>query len=260
MMKIIRSFFRKKTLINAIPRYIIFIILNLRYLKKYNTLNGSFYLPFFAFQDVIRNTIIKNKIYEEEVYNAVKKKIKPNSIVLDIGSNYGQMSILWSKVKQGVQVYSFEASSYIFTILKKNIEINNANVKAFNNIVGNVSDKLAYISKSKLDKYTSYGSNKLEFTKEKKNSDKIECIKIDDIAFNQNISVMKIDVQGFDLHVLKGAKETIKKYEMPIIFEYDKELEKDFNYNFRDFQNFLEEIKYKIILKIDKNNYLIEKE
>ena len=71
---------------------------------------------------------------------------------------------------------------------------------------------------------------------------------------------MKIDVQGFDLHVLKGAKETIKKYEMPIIFEYDKELEKDFNYNFRDFQNFLEEIKYKIILKIDKNNYLIEKE
>ena len=62
MMKIIRSFFRKKTLINAIPRYIIFIILNLRYLKKYNTLNGSFYLPFFAFQDVIRNTIIKNKI------------------------------------------------------------------------------------------------------------------------------------------------------------------------------------------------------
>jgi len=260
MMEIIRSFFREKTLINAIPRYIIFIILNLKYLKKYNTLNGSFYLPFFAFQDVIRNTIINNKIYEEEVYNAVKKHIKPNSIVLDIGSNYGQMSILWSKVKPGVQVYSFEASSYIFKILKKNIEINSANVKAFNNIVGNVRDKLAYISKSKLDKYTSYGSNKLEFTKEKKNSDKIECIKIDDIAFNQNISVMKIDVQGFDLHVLKGAKETIKKYEMPIIFEYDKDLEKDFDYNFRDFKNFLEEIKYKIILKIDKNNYLIEKE
>ena len=260
MMKIIRNFFREKTLINALPRYIIFIILNLKYLKKYNTINGSFYLPFFAFQDVIRNTIINNKIYEEEVYNAVKKHIKPNSIVLDIGSNYGQMSILWSKVKPGVQVYSFEASSYIFTILKKNIEINNANVKAFNNIVGNVREKLAYISKSKLDKYTSYGSNKLEFTKEKKNSDKIECIKIDDIAFNQNISVMKIDVQGFDLHVLKGAKETIKKYEMPIIFEYDKDLEKDFDYNFRDFENFLEEIKYKIILKIDKNNYLIEKE
>ena len=260
MMKIIRNFFREKTLINALPRYIIFIILNLKYLKKYNTINGSFYLPFFAFQDVIRNTIINNKIYEEEVYNAVKEHIKPNSIVLDIGSNYGQMSILWSKVKPGVQVYSFEASSYIFTILKKNIEINNANVKAFNNIVGNVREKLAYISKSKLDKYTSYGSNKLEFTKEKQNSDKIECIKIDDIAFNQNISVMKIDVQGFDLHVLKGAKETIKKYEMPIIFEYDKDLEKDFDYNFRDFENFLEEIKYKIILKIDKNNYLIEKE
>lgn len=260
MLKIINDLFREKTLLNYFPRFIIFKILNLKYLKKYNTLYGPFYLPFFAFKDVVRNLIINNKIYEEEVYNAVKKHIKPNSIVLDIGSNYGQMSILWSKVKPGVQVYSFEASSYIFKILKKNIEINSANVKAFNNIVGNVSDKLFYISKSNLDKYTSYGSNKIEFTKEKKNSDKIKCIKIDDIEFNQNISVMKVDVQGFDLDVLKGAKETIKKHQMPIIFEYDKEFEKDFDYTFKDFENFFKEIKYKIISKIDKYNYLIEKE
>ena len=113
MLKIIKNFFREKTLFNAIPRYIIFVILNLKYLKKYKTLNGSFYLPLFAFQDVIRNSIINNKIYEEKVYNAVKKHIKPNSIVLDIGSNYGQMSILWSKVKPGVQVYSFEASNNV---------------------------------------------------------------------------------------------------------------------------------------------------
>ena len=68
---------------------------------------------------------------------------------------------------------------------------------------------------------------------------------------------MKIDVQGYDLEVLKGAKETIKKHKMPIVFEYEKDFEKTFNYKFDDFKKFIEEINYKINLKIDDSNYLI---
>ena len=44
---------------------------------------------------------------------------------------------------------------------------------------------------------------------------------------------------------------------MPIIFEYEKDFEKDFNYKFEDFENFITEINYKIISKIDSSNYLI---
>ena len=68
---------------------------------------------------------------------------------------------------------------------------------------------------------------------------------------------MKVDVQGFDLEVLKGAKNTILKEKMPIIFEYEKDFEKDFNYKFEDFENFISEINYKIVSKIDDSNYLI---
>ena len=41
------------------------------------------------------------------------------TIVLDLGANYGQMSILWSQQKPNVKVYAFEASTYVFKILKK---------------------------------------------------------------------------------------------------------------------------------------------
>ena len=38
---------------------------------------------------------------------------------------------------------------------------------------------------------------------------------------------MKIDVQGYDLDVLKGSEKTILKHKMPIIFEYEEKFEKN---------------------------------
>ena len=167
------------------------------------------------------------------------------------------------KQKRGnIEVYSFEASKYLFEILTKNTEINGANVKLFNNLVGNVSSSNFHIKKANLSKFNTYGSNKIEIIKtstDKNNSEieNVKSIKIDDIFFDKQISFMKVDVQGFDLEVLKGAKKTIVKEKMPIIFEYEKDFEKDFNYKFEDFENFISEINYKISSRIDNSNYLI---
>ena len=57
--------------------------------------------------------------------------------------------------------------------------------------------------------------------------------------------------------LLKGSKKTILNHKMPIIFEYEEKFEKEFNYTFRDFENFINEINYKIETKIDEINYLI---
>ena len=91
----------------------------------------------------------------------------------------------------------------------------------------------------------------------KKKTHKIKAIKIDDINFEKKISAMKIDIQGYDLDALKGSKKTILKHKMPIIFEYEEKFEKEFNYTFKDFENFINEINYKIETKIDEINYLI---
>ena len=44
---------------------------------------------------------------------------------------------------------------------------------------------------------------------------------------------------------------------MPIVFEYEKDFEKDFGYKFEDFEKFIFEINYKIKSKIDNSNFLI---
>jgi len=258
---IVKNFFITKRYLYFLPRKIRLKIFNLKKLKLYKTKTGSYYLPQFALKDLIRNEIIDNKIFDRKVYETAIKYVKDDTIVLDIGANFGQLSILLSKCKKDVEVYSFEASKYIFEILKKNVQINKANVKLFHNLVGNETEQELFIKKLNISKFNTYGSNMIEKTELRNenslNIEKINSIRIDDVFFDKKISFMKIDVQGYDLEVLKGSKRTIMKHQMPIIFEYEEDFAKDFNYTFKSFENFIDEINYEISTQIDKSNYLI---
>jgi len=245
----------KKTRIYKFVKLIYYKIHNLKFIKKYQTITGAYYLPIFAFKDVIRNKIINNEIYQEEIVNLAKNFIKPNSTVLDVGANYGQMSIIFSKSHNNVKVYSFEAQRFIFNILKKNVAINNVNIKCFYNLVGNLN-MVVKVKKNNLDKFMTWGSYNLKITSSNLDYEFIKAIKIDDLNINENISFFKIDVQGMDFEVLKGARLTIAKHKMPILFEYEKEYEEEYGYKFNDIEEFINSINYKIF-KIVDNNILI---
>src|SRR5260221_10816911 len=89
-------------------------------LTLYKTKTGNYYLPADAHQDVIANTIKKGQIFDVEIYEIAKKYIKPGTIALDIGSNFGQMAILMSKMvgESGI-VHAFDADDFVFKILEK---------------------------------------------------------------------------------------------------------------------------------------------
>ena len=139
--------------------------------------------------------------------------------------------------------------------LKKNVQINNPNIKTFNLILSDKSENNSV--KDPELKFGTYGSDNLEFTENFLENKKIvKSVKIDDLEFNKKISFMKIDVQGMDYKVLMGAKNTIEKNKMAIIFEYEDLFEKKFNYNFEMFVNFVNDIDYKF-QTIVKQNFLI---
>ena len=71
---------------------------------------------------------------------------------------------------------------------------------------------------------------------------------------------MKIDVQGWDLKVLRGSIKTIKKNRMPIIFEYEEIFEKEMNYNFEDFLILFKNLDYKFKTVINNNFLVLPKE
>lgn len=252
----------KKSFIIKITRFIyrnfFYGLMNqTKILKLYKTKTGLYYLPFFATEDSIKYHIIKNKIYQKEIVRYAKKFSKKESVILDVGSNYGQMSILFSKLKKNITVYSFEAQKFIFDILEKNIEINKVkNVKSIHTLVGN-KNIYTFIKDTNLFKSFSWGEQNIIIdTKNINLKNKIKMIKIDSIKFKKKISFFKIDVEGMDFEVLKGARKTIKKHKMPIIFEYSKEYEKLYNFNFLKVIRFIKSIDYKI-KRINKTNYLL---
>ena len=221
----------------------------------YKTKNGMYYLPIFAYKDMIRNAILNDEVFQPEVLSIAKQYVKENSIVLDLGANYGQLSIEFSKLQKNVTVYSFEAQEYIFRLLKKNIEINNCSAIPHYNLVGNET-KTVKAKINTLETFATWGANTITVDKNAKDFNYIEAIKIDDLNINEKISFMKIDIQGKDLDALKGAKQTILKNKMPILFEYEVMFENVYGYNFNDFEDFINEINYKIHLK-SNTDYLI---
>jgi len=238
-----------------IKKKLIRIFWNIKIYRLYKTKNGNFYLPLCAYKDEIRNEIKNNRIYQPEVIDIAKQYVKENTAVLDVGSNYGQMTIEFSRLKKNVVVYSFEAQKFIYKLLKKNIHINNVNAKCFYNLVGN-ENKIVKIKTDKLNNFDTWGSNYVEIIQNEKNFNYIKAVKIDDLIIKEKISFMKIDIQGRDLDALKGAKKTILNNKMPILFEYEKTFEDIFQYKFKDYENFIEEINYKIHFKT-LNDYLI---
>lgn len=227
-------------------------------LKKYNTSTGVYFLPKFAFSDIIAKQIKKSKIYDEEIYLEAKKLVKSESIVIDIGSNFGQLSILFSKLHKNIEVHSFEASKFIFNILKKNIEANKANVIPYNiALTDNINDKM-YEPIINFKECSTYGAYPLINIKNDLNlKDKIISNKLDNMNFKKLISFIKIDTQGMDLKVMKGAKKIIIQNQCPVIFEYEENLEKKHGHTFQDVVNFVKEINYKFYKIIYNINYLI---
>ena len=73
---------------------------NLKIYKLYETKNGKYYLPVFAYKDVIANEIKNNKIFQSEILDLAKQYVEENTAVLDVGSNFGQLTIEFSKLKK----------------------------------------------------------------------------------------------------------------------------------------------------------------
>lgn len=106
------------------------------------------------------------------------------------------------------KVTTFEPQPAIFNILKKNLELNAVNAEPCNFALGE------YEGKATIAKYDSSntGATALMPTAE----GQLPIRSVDSLLYD-DVNFMKIDVEGFEESVLKGARETIKRNK-PIIW------------------------------------------
>lgn len=226
-------------------------------IRRYDTATGKYFLPNNAPEDAVMNAIINDKIFEEDVVDCARRYINKGTAVLDIGSNFGQMSIIFSKlVTSSGKVYSFDADDFIFDLLKKNINVNKCeNIIPIFGAVYNRDKDILFFPKQDFQKFKSYGAYGID--PNSKQGRTVQSITIDSLNIQEKISLMKIDIQGADLQAMQGAVNTIKKNKMPIIFEFEYLLQDEFKLDFQEYIDFVNSIDYKFDRVIGGHNYLI---
>lgn len=228
-------------------------------LNLYDTNTGKYYLPSFLKDDVVANTVKKGLYFDEAIIEVAKQYIKKDSSFLDIGANYGQMSVVLSKYISSIgsgKVYSFEAEPFVGQVLKSNIEINNCNnvQVVLGAVYFKAGEKLIFPEPDfkRFQAYGSYGIDPLATS-----GRTVETITIDSLDIRDSISFIKIDIQGCDLFAMQGARNTILKYKPAIIFEYEEQFQEEFKTSFNDYAEFVSSINYKFVKTYMNINYLI---
>ena len=177
--------------------------------------------------------------------NAIKHIENP--VVFDIGANIGAFTNWLARFFKTGTIYSFEPQRLVFQLLCANLAINNLhNVHAHNIALGEINTRIKILEPN-YNIPADFGTFSLiKNTIENKTTELIVDMLTVDTFFTSNeinrIDLIKIDVEGMDLAVLRGAEKTIKKY-LPVIFvEYF-----DNNINmFREIEEFLSQFHYKI--------------
>lgn len=149
-----------------------------------------------------------NGIYDEFETKTLKKIIKTDDVVFDIGANIGYYTLIFARlVGRSGKVFSFEPESTNFELLKKNAKINGyTNIEFFCKAISN-SNKTTKLFLDKKNK----GGHSLIDKIEDRESIEIKSIRIDDYFKNQNIDFVKIDIEGFEFEAIKGMSELLEK-------------------------------------------------
>ena len=224
------------------------------------------------------NRAIK-KNYEEELL-FLEKVVDKNLESVDVGVYRGVYTYQLSKISK--HVHAFEPNPLLFPYLNKNLKKLAENITLYESALSDsivttnlkipkrskTLNKKNYEEMYKLGAATIHDKNLLsneEFT-----SFKIRTQKMDDILINNNIGFIKIDVEGHEENVLKGAAEIIKKNRPVLLVEVE---EKHTRKSVKETINFINSLGYKAyflsgsnlenISKLknynDKNNYFFIK-
>lgn len=165
--------------------------------------------------------IFANRFEKLEI-DAFQRIIKPGMTIVDAGANIGLYSLIASNVVgANGKVFSFEPSKETFQRLLNNIKLNGfTNITSFNHGLGDkINEKLILrqdVGNGDAERYLLHENEAPDRKLENVNSIKIgEEIIIDTLdnslaKFNINkIDFLKIDTEGFEYYILKGAKQIL---------------------------------------------------
>jgi FkbM family methyltransferase len=137
----------------------------------------------------------------------LEKIVKPNWYIADVGANQGIYTLFFAPAVPLGHVYAFEPDPSLFASLKGNVSRNGANnVTLFNAAAASKPAKLL-LRPGRLNR----GDNQI-ISSQTPGADTVavDAISLDEVIPQLKLDLLKIDVQGFEVEVLRGAEKLLE--------------------------------------------------
>jgi FkbM family methyltransferase len=192
--------------------------------------------------------------YEEGTLRIMKHILKDNGFFIDIGANIGLMSLHAAKILSGGgKVLSFEPLPSTYDILCQNIIMNNfSNIEAVNSAIGSADGTVDIFDNMAINR----GSASLIRPNHTESSHKIPIRRLDgyldERRMRSPIDCIKIDVEGWELEVLKGAHRTLSGADAPVCIVESSTLHPTYGGNTQDIYSYLRNINSYKIFRLER--------
>ena len=221
-------------------------------------------VPFPQLREYLQTIAMAKDIYTDEWAKKnepeifwIKSILKSGDVAIDVGANYGLYTYnLSNAVGDNGFVYAFEPIPYTFRTLNRIIKLFRLNnVKLINKGCSDSKGKIKFSIPLQENGTISAGLAFIDMDEKSRSARLIkgehsdivtiesEIVKIDDLNY-KNVSFMKVDVEGAELMVLKGAIKTIKKSKPIIMIEIEDRWIESYDIKRKDISNFFSNLNY----------------
>lgn len=171
------------------------------------------------FDEWVGRSFLEYGEFSESEVAVFRQVVRPGDWVLDIGANIGAHSIAFARiVGEDGRVLAFEPQWQTYLALCGNVAINSLrNVFPMRTAVGATGGSI-FIPPLELDETCNAGG--VELGGEEGEAISLICV---DSLHLPRMDFMKIDVEGMELDVLKGAHKTIAKFRPVLYVECDRQ-------------------------------------
>lgn len=198
--------------------------------------------------------VIADGDYEPTIMTLLAGMLNPNDCVLDIGANCGLHTVTLSRLcgPHG-RVHAFEPVDYNVRKLQTNLVINGCRNTLIHNFALGATD--CWMDFHQIKESDIYKGNSSLVENEKLSdelSHKFDVVKmrvraldsvVDELQID-DITLIKMDVEGFEFQVLQGALKTLERFRPAIILEYHSNRLQHLNLSNRDFEQLLGDLYY----------------
>ncbi|MEN9552370.1 MAG: hypothetical protein RI935_747 [Candidatus Parcubacteria bacterium] len=214
---------------------------------------GNFSFGFITFPIALKksNGFVDQEIfwkgcYEEEVLHTIQQHLTEDSVFVDVGANVGDHTLFASHIAHKGKVIAFEPIPDLCDQIQHSISLQNkqhAPITVHPFACGQKTSSLTL----------SLPVNNIGGASLVRKGDRtlsVQVVKADDILKNEDkVTMIKIDVEGFECDALLGLQQTISKHKPSLVIEFSPVIYKN---------NQEKDHSADILLFLKENNYYIE--